>query len=213
MLFDEIEKAHEDVWNILLQILEDGVVTDAQGHKVDFRNTAVIMTSNIGAKSITAAGTPLGFAPEEQKSADAQFAAVKAAVIAELRRTFRPEFLNRVDETIVFRRLSREDCAEIARRLLAQTVSRAAALGITLEADEDCAVSLAERGYDVSYGARPLRRLIRSEVEDALATCLLDGTLASGDTAVLAAENGTLCVRRREKAAAAALGDVGAQKA
>ena len=213
VLFDEIEKAHEDVWNILLQILEDGVVTDAQGRKVDFRNTAVIMTSNIGAKSITAAGTPLGFAPEEQKSADAQFAAVKAAVIAELRRTFRPEFLNRVDETIVFRRLSREDCAEIARRLLAQTVSRAAALGITLEADEECAVSLAERGYDVSYGARPLRRLIRSEVEDALATCLLDGTLASGDTAVLAAENGTLCMRRREKAAAAALGDVGAQKA
>ena len=213
VLFDEIEKAHEDVWNILLQILEDGVVTDAQGHKVDFRNTAVIMTSNIGAKSITAAGTPLGFAPEEQKSADAQFAAVKAAVITELRRTFRPEFLNRVDETIVFRRLSREDCTEIARRLLAQTVSRAAALGVTLEADEDCAVSLAERGYDVSYGARPLRRLIRSEVEDALATCLLDGTLASGDTAVLAAENGTLCVRRREKAAAAALGDVGAQKA
>lgn len=212
VLFDEIEKAHEDVWNILLQILEDGVVTDAQGRKVDFRNTAVIMTSNIGAKSITAAGTPLGFAPEEQKSADAQFAAVKAAVIAELRRTFRPEFLNRVDETIVFRRLSREDCAEIARRLLAQTVSRAAALGITLEADEDCAVSLAERGYDVSYGARPLRRLIRGEVEDALATCLLDGTLASGDTAVLTAENGTLCVRRREKAAAAALGDVGAQK-
>ena len=137
VLFDEIEKAHEDVWNILLQILEDGVVTDAQGRKVDFRNTAVIMTSNIGAKSITAAGTPLGFAPEEQKSADAQFAAVKAAVIAELRRTFRPEFLNRVDETIVFRRLSREDCAEIARRLLAQTVSRAAALGITLEADEE----------------------------------------------------------------------------
>ena len=213
VLFDEIEKAHEDVWNILLQILEDGVVTDAQGHKVDFRNTAVIMTSNIGAKSITAAGTPLGFAPEEQKSADAQFAAVKEAVIAELRRTFRPEFLNRVDETIVFRRLSREDCAEIARRLLAQTVSRAAALGVMLEADEGCAVSLAERGYDVSYGARPLRRLIRGEVEDALATCLLDGTLASGDTAVLAAENGTLCVRRREKAAAAALGDVGAQKA
>ena len=138
---------------------------------------------------------------------------MKAAVIAELRRTFRPEFLNRVDETIVFRRLSREDCAEIARRLLAQTVSRAAALGITLEANEECAVSLAERGYDVSYGARPLRRLIRGEVEDALATCLLDGTLASGDTAVLAAENGTLCVHRREKAAAAALGDVGAQKA
>lgn len=204
VLFDEIEKAHEDVWNILLQILEDGVVTDAQGRKVDFRNTAVIMTSNIGAKSITAAGTPLGFAPEEQKSADAQFAAVKAAVIAELRRTFRPEFLNRVDETIVFRRLSREDCAEIARRLLAQTVSRAAALGITLEANEDCAVSLAERGYDVSYGARPLRRLIRGEVEDALATCLLDGTLASGDTAVLHAGKDALLLSKREETALAA---------
>ena len=206
VLFDEIEKAHEDVWNILLQILEDGVVTDAQGHKVDFRNTAVIMTSNIGAKSITAAGTPLGFAPEEQKSADAQFAAVKAAVIAELRRTFRPEFLNRVDETIVFRRLSHEDCAEIARRLLAQTVSRAAALGITLEADEGCAVSLAERGYDVSYGARPLRRLIRSEVEDALATCLLDGTLRHGDTAVLRAGETALHLSQKEETALAAFG-------
>ena len=155
----------------------------------------------------------LGAGLHDRAKKGSRFGIIAAAVIAELRRTFRPEFLNRVDETIVFRRLSREDCAEIARRLLAQTVSRAAALGITLEADEDCAVSLAERGYDVSYGARPLRRLIRGEVEDALATCLLDGTLASGDTAVLAAENGTLCVRRREKAAAAALGDVGAQKA
>lgn len=194
MLFDEIEKAHEDVWNILLQILEDGVVTDAQGHKVDFRNTAVIMTSNIGAKSITAAGTPLGFAPEEQKSADAQFAAVKAAVIAELRRTFRPEFLNRMDETIVFRRLSREDCAEIARAgCLRDRFPRRGARHHACATKSE-PVSLAERGYDVSYGARPLRRLIRGEVEDALATCLLDGTLASGDTAVLAAENGTLCV-------------------
>ena len=206
VLFDEIEKAHEDVWNILLQILEDGVVTDAQGRKVDFRNTAVIMTSNIGAKSITAAGTPLGFAPEEKKSADAQFAAVKEAVTAELRRTFRPEFLNRVDETIVFRRLSREDCAEIARRLLAQTVSRAAALGVTLKANEDCTVSLAERGYDAVYGARPLRRLIRGEVEDALATCLLDGTLASGDTAVLSAGKETLLLSKKEEAALAAFG-------
>ena len=210
---DEIDQANAD-----LETAQQQEQTQYDSMKVRIQymyeqGNDSVWTAIIGAKSITAAGTPLGFAPEEQKSADAQFAAVKAAVIAELRRTFRPEFLNRVDETIVFRRLSREDCAEIARRLLAQTVSRAAALGITLEADEGCAVSLAERGYDVSYGARPLRRLIRSEVEDALATCLLDGTLASGDTAVLAAENGTLCVRRREKAAAAALGDVGAQKA
>ena len=114
--------------------------------------------------------------------------------------------MNRVDETIVFRRLSREDCAEIARRLLAQTVSRAAALGITLEADENCAVSLAERGYDVSYGARPLRRLIRSEVEDALATCLLDGTLRHGDTAVLRAGETALHLFKKEETALAAFG-------
>jgi len=206
VLFDEIEKAHEDVWNLLLQILEDGTVTDSQGRKVDFRNTAVIMTSNVGAKSITAAGTPLGFAPQARESADARFAAVKSAVTAELRRTFRPEFLNRVDETIVFRQLQKEDSAEIARRLLAQTCSRAAALGITLEIREECAASLAERGCDAVYGARPLRRLISTEVEDALATCLLDGTLASGDTAVLHAGETALHLSKKEETALAAFG-------
>ena len=203
VLFDEIEKAHEDVWNILLQILEDGVVTDAQGRKVEFRNAVIIMTSNVGAKNITTAGTPLGFAPEEQ---NAPFAAVKAAVMAELRQTFRPEFLNRVDETIVFRRLQQEDIAEIARRLLVQTQARAAALGVTLEVDENCALSLAGRGYDALYGARPLRRLVRSEVEDALATCLLDGTLKSGDTAALSAGEGALRLSKKEETALAAFG-------
>ena len=213
VLFDEIEKAHEDVWNILLQILEDGVVTDAQGRKVDFRNTAVIMTSNIGAKSITAAGTPLGFAANAQEDGEAHFRAVKEAVTAELRRTFRPEFLNRVDETIVFRPLSEENMAEIARRLLEKTAARMETLGIRFVFDAAAARLLAQRGTDASYGARPLRRLISAEVEDALASLLLEGTLAHGDTAVLTAENGTLCVRRREEAAAAALGDAGAQKA
>ena len=206
VLFDEIEKAHEDVWNLLLQILEDGTVTDSQGRKVDFRNTAVIMTSNVGAKSITAAGTPLGFAPQARESADARFAAVKSAVTAELRRTFRPEFLNRVDETIVFRQLQKEDSAEIARRLLAQTCSRAAALGITLEIREECAASLAERGCDAVYGARPLRRLISTEVEDALATCLLDGTLRHGDTAVLRAGETALHLSKKGETALAAFG-------
>ncbi len=213
VLFDEIEKAHEDVWNILLQILEDGVVTDAQGHKVDFRNTAVIMTSNIGAKSITAAPTPLGFAANAQEDGETHFRAVKEAVTAELRRTFRPEFLNRVDETIVFRPLSEENMAEIARRLLKKTAARMEALGIRFVFDDAAARLLAQRGTDASYGARPLRRLISAEVEDALASLLLEGTITHGDTAVLAAENGTLCVRRWEEAAAAALGDVGAQKA
>ena len=213
VLFDEIEKAHEDVWNVLLQILEDGAVTDSQGRRVDFRSAVIVMTSNVGAKSITAAAAPLGFAANAQEDGEARFGAVKEAVTAELRRTFRPEFLNRVDETIVFRPLSEENMAEIARRLLKKTAARMEALGIRFVFDDAAARLLAQRGTDASYGARPLRRLISAEVEDALASLLLEGTLAHGDTAVLAAENGTLCVRRREEAAAAALGDIGAQKA
>ena len=213
VLFDEIEKAHEDVWNVLLQILEDGAVTDSQGRRVDFRSAVIVMTSNVGAKSITAAPTPLGFAANAQEDGEARFGAVKEAVTAELRRTFRPEFLNRVDETIVFRPLSEENMAEIARRLLKKTAARMEALGIRFIFDDAAARLLAQRGTDASYGARPLRRLISAEVEDALASLLLEGTLTRGDTAVLAAENGTLRVRRREEAAAAALGDVGAQKA
>ena len=198
---------------MLLQILEDGAVTDSQGRRVDFRSAVILMTSNVGAKSITAAGTPLGFAPEGRQDEDARFRAVKEAVTAELKRTFRPEFLNRVDETVVFRRLGERDMAEIARRLLTQTAARMRALGVTFLFDDAAAETLAERGNDPAYGARPLRRLISAEVEDALASLLLEGTLAHGDTAVLTAENGTLCVRRREEAVAAALGDVGAQKA
>ena len=213
VLFDEIEKAHEDVWNVLLQILEDGAVTDSQGRRVDFRSAVIVMTSNVGAKSITAAPTPLGFAANAQEDGEAHFRAVKEAVTAELRRTFRPEFLNRVDETIVFRPLSEENMAEIARRLLKKTAARMEALGIRFVFDDAAARLLAQRGTDASYGARPLRRLISAEVEDALASLLLEGTLTRGDTAVLAAENGTLCVHRREEAAAAALGDAGAQKA
>ena len=213
VLFDEIEKAHEDVWNVLLQILEDGAVTDSQGRRVDFRSAVIVMTSNVGAKSITAAPTPLGFAANAQEDGEAHFRAVKEAVTAELRRTFRPEFLNRVDETIVFRPLSEENMAEIARRLLKKTAARMEALGIRFVFDDAAARLLAQRGTDASYGARPLRRLISAEVEDTLASLLLEGTLTRGDTAVLAAENGTLRVRRREEAAAAALGDVGAQKA
>ncbi len=206
VLFDELEKAHEDVWNILLQILEDGALTDSQGRQADFRNTLVIMTSNVGARSISAGGARLGFAPQGAADASAQPAAVKEAAMAELRRTFRPEFLNRVDETVVFRRLSERDTAEIAKRLLRQTAQRAASAGVTLTFDDAAADELARRGYDPIYGARPLRRLIRSEVEDALATCLLDGTLASGDTAVLSAGKETLLLSKKEETALAAFG-------
>ncbi len=186
VLFDEIEKANEDVWNILLQILEDGVVTDAQGRKVDFKNTVIVMTSNVGAKSITARGGTLGFTHEEGTSEGANDdEKVREAVMAELRRTFKPEFLNRIDETVVFRRLSEDDIAEIARRMLANTEKRVAKLGVTLDADDAAVRKLAKTGFDPMYGARPLRRVIQSQVEDAVAEQLLEGKLKNGSHATI----------------------------
>ena len=167
VLFDEIEKAHEDVWNLLLQILEDGVLTDAQGRRVDFRNTVLVMTSNVGAKAITSSAAKLGFAQAED--GDGGFARVKETVMAELRATFKPEFLNRIDSTVVFRRLSRADVSAIARRMLKATVQRAAALGVTLTVEDAAVERIADEGFDPLYGARPLRRVIRAEVEDAVA--------------------------------------------
>lgn len=134
VLFDEIEKAHPDVWNILLQILEDGIVTDSQGRRVDFKNTIIVMTSNVGAKNITAADTPLGFdgsGEAAKRTEEERFARIKDAVMAELRQTFRPEFLNRIDEIIVFHQLTEENIRSIARRMLDTIGSRMAAQGIT----------------------------------------------------------------------------------
>ena len=202
VLFDEIEKAHEDVWNLLLQILEDGVLTDAQGRRVDFRNTVLVMTSNVGAKAITSSAAKLGFAQAEDS--DGGFARVKEAVMAELRATFKPEFLNRIDSTVVFRRLSRADVSAIARRMLKATVQRAAALGITLTVEDTAVERIADEGFDPLYGARPLRRVIRAEVEDAVAELLLSGALHAGDAARIGVEDGTLRVRREEPSIPAA---------
>ena len=202
VLFDEIEKAHEDVWNLLLQILEDGVLTDAQGRRVDFRNTVLVMTSNVGAKAITSSAAKLGFAQAED--GDGGFARVKETVMAELRATFKPEFLNRIDSTVVFRRLSRADVSAIARRMLKATVQRAAALGVTLTVEDAAVERIADEGFDPLYGARPLRRVIRAEVEDAVAELLLSGTLHAGGAARIAAEDGTLRVRREEPSIPAA---------
>ena len=202
VLFDEIEKAHEDVWNLLLQILEDGVLTDAQGRRVDFRNTVLVMTSNVGAKAITSSAAKLGFAQVEDS--DGGFARVKETVMAELRATFKPEFLNRIDSTVVFRRLSRADVSAIARRMLKATVQRAAALGVTLTVEDAAVERIADEGFDPLYGARPLRRVIRAEVEDAVAELLLSGTLHAGGAARIAAEDGTLRVRREEPSIPAA---------
>ena len=202
VLFDEIEKAHEDVWNLLLQILEDGVLTDAQGRRVDFRNTVLVMTSNVGAKAITSSAAKLGFAQAED--GDGGFARVKETVMAELRATFKPEFLNRIDSTVVFRRLSRADVSAIARRMLEATVQRAAALDVTLTVEDAAVERIADEGFDPLYGARPLRRVIRAEVEDAVAELLLSGALHAGGAARIGAEDGALRVRREEPSIPAA---------
>jgi len=199
VLFDEIEKAHEDVWNILLQILEDGIVTDSQGRKVDFKNTIIVMTSNVGAKNITADAARLGFDggdKDEKESEEAHFGRIRDAVMADLKRTFRPEFLNRIDEIIVFRQLTEDNIRQIARRMLDVTGARMAQQGITLEADDDAVAELAQDGFDPQYGARPLRRAIQSMVEDAVAEKMLEGELKSGDTAHVRLKDGKVVIEK-----------------
>ena len=178
VLFDEIEKAHEDVWGILLQIMDDGHLTDSAGRKVDFRNTVIVMTSNVGAKAITEGRLPLGFAGTETgREAD-----MRRMVMEELRTTFRPEFLNRIDETIVFHRLGLEDMVEITRNMLAQVKERFQELGLELQVPEDTVRWLACAGSDDKFGARPLRRVVQQSIEDAAAEMLLDGTTNPGDS-------------------------------
>ena len=197
VLFDEIEKAHEDVWNILLQILEDGLVTDSQGRRVDSKNTIIVMTSNVGARNITAADKPLGFDGREADTDEsARFERIKQAVMEELRRTFKPEFLNRIDETIVFRQLTEEDIRRIAQRMLEITGKRMAQQNITLLADEEAVATLAKDGFDPQYGARPLRRAIQNEVEDAVAEQMLEGKLLSGDTARICLRDGKVAIEK-----------------
>jgi len=197
VLFDEMEKAHEDVWNILLQILDDGVVTDSQGRSVDFKNTVIVMTSNVGARNITAGHrASLGFAATEEESENERFQRIHAAVMAELDRTFKPEFLNRIDETIVFRQLTENDIAEIAKRMLAVTARRMEEQGIALTWDEDALAALAKAGFDERYGARPLRRKIQSTVEDAVAEQMLEGNLQKGDTAKIVLRDEKLVVEK-----------------
>ncbi|MDO5413543.1 MAG: ATP-dependent Clp protease ATP-binding subunit [bacterium] len=177
VLFDEIEKAHEDVWSILLQIMDDGHLTDATGRRVDFSNTVIVMTSNIGAKTITENRPALGFADSQRRDEED----MNQKVMAELRATFRPEFLNRVDETIVFHRLSDEHLCAITQTLLEQVKQRFQALGITLLVPEDTACWLASQGRDAKFGARPLRRTVQHCIEDAAAEQLLEGKIGPGD--------------------------------
>ena len=197
VLFDEIEKAHPDVWNILLQILEDGIVTDSQGRRVDFKNTIIVMTSNVGAKNITAAETPLGFHSGDQSAEEDEtkrYERIRQAVMDDLKKTFRPEFLNRIDEIIVFRQLTQENIREIASRMLQVTGRRMAEQGITLDVDDDALTELARDGFDPQYGARPLRRSIQNLVEDAVAEQMLEGKLRSGGTAHVRLKDGKVVI-------------------
>ena len=174
VLFDEIEKAHPDVFNMLLQILEDGRLTDSQGRTVDFKNTVIIMTSNVGARMITDKQKSLGFAQEEkaQKQED-----IRSLVMGELKKVFRPEFLNRVDDIIVFNKLTQDEIKQIAGKMLETLSKRLAAMDITITFTDAAITAIADKGFDDSYGARPLRRAIQSEIEDVLSEKLLDGEI------------------------------------
>ena len=179
VLFDEIEKAHPDVFNMLLQILDDGVLTDGQGRRVDFKNCIIIMTSNVGAKLISQKQKAFGFAAGA-KELEQNEKEIKDAVMGELRNTFRPEFLNRVNDIIVFQRLTKENIKEIASRLLAVLQKRVEDMGIEVTFSDEAVSKIADAGFDDVYGARPLKRAIQSRIEDALSEEMLKGNVKKG---------------------------------
>lgn len=190
ILFDEIEKAHPDVFNILLQVLDDGHITDSQGRKVDFKNTILIMTSNAGAQSIMAP-KKLGFLSGDDEKQD--YERMKGSVMEEVKRIFRPEFLNRIDEIIVFHALNKEHIRSIAGILLNGFAKRCKEqMDITLKVQNTAKDIIAEAGFDQKYGARPLKRAIQNKIEDVLAEEILEGKVKSGDTVSLGARNGKL---------------------
>jgi len=186
ILLDEIEKAHPEAFNMLLQIMEDGSLADAKGRRVDFRNTILLMTSNVGAELLTRE-MALGFAVhrDEAKTAEEEYQKMKEKVLDQLKKTFRPEFLNRIDATVVFRALSKEEIKEIVELMLGQVQERLRYQEIKLEATEEAKELLAKEGYDPHFGARPLRRVIQQMVEDALSEGVLAGEFRPGDTVVI----------------------------
>ncbi|ABW18018.1 ATP-dependent Clp protease ATP-binding subunit [Alkaliphilus oremlandii] len=194
VLFDEIEKAHPDVFNILLQILDDGRLTDAQGRTVDFKNTVIIMTSNVGAHTIKKQKI-LGFAASQEESAQNEYEKMKENIMDELRRTFRPEFLNRIDDIIVFHGLEREDIGKIVDLLLVDLKSRLKALEIDLEISEEAKNYIADKGFDPQFGARPLKREIQRTVENQLSEELLRGSIKAGSTVLVDLSDGKIVIR------------------
>ncbi|MFA5659438.1 MAG: ATP-dependent Clp protease ATP-binding subunit, partial [Oscillospiraceae bacterium] len=185
VLFDEIEKAHSDIFNVLLQILEDGFVTDSQGRRVLFKNTVIIMTSNLGAKKITDKKS-LGFNTAEMDEKE-----ISSEIMSELKNKFSPEFLNRIDDTIIFRSLDRSDIEKITVKLLNELAKRLNSLEITIEYSQEAIKKIAAAGFSASYGARPLRRIITSEVENLLSEKLLNEEISKGDELKLIVESGS----------------------
>ncbi|MBE7012908.1 MAG: ATP-dependent Clp protease ATP-binding subunit [Ruminococcaceae bacterium] len=196
VLFDEIEKAHPDVFNILLQILEDGILTDSQGRRVDFKNTVIIMTSNIGARLITEKSTSMGFGGETADNDD--YEKIKSSVLGELKKAFRPELLNRIDEIIVFKKLTKENITDITKIMLKNLKNRLSAMDVDVEFTEDVISHLAEEGFDPVYGARPLRRAIQSGIEDLISDEMLSGNVAEGMKVLVDFKDGKITVVKQE---------------
>jgi len=196
VLFDEIEKAHPDVFNILLQILDDGRLTDSKGRTVNFKNTCIIMTSNLGARHLTEKAKALGFGTTAETGEEA----AREKILDELKKAFRPEFLNRVDDIIIFNRLTADEIREIAGKMLASLSARLSSLGIDLRFDDSAVKEIASSGYDDTYGARPLRRAIQTKIEDMLSERILDSTLKKGDSAVCTFKDGEFTVVKDEHA-------------
>lgn len=186
VLFDEIEKAHPDVFNMLLQILDDGILTDSTGRKVDFKNTVIIMTSNLGAKMIAGEGKAIGFGTDTDTLSDKR---IHDAVMSELKKAFRPEFLNRVDEIIVFGQLKKDEIKEIAKRMLRNLKNRLASMEIEMDFSDDVISMVADAGFDPVYGARPLRRVIQNRIEDKLSEEILEGKVEKGKKYVCSMKN------------------------
>ena len=192
VLFDEIEKAHPDVFNILLQILDDGRLTDSKGRTVDFKNTILIMTSNVGAKTIKKQKT-LGFGtPNEEDKEKDEYEKMKENIMSELKKQFRPEFLNRIDDIIVFHSLNKDNISKIVKLMCKTLIARLEEMTIKLEMDEEAINLIAKSGFDLEYGARPLKRSIQKELENELSELILQGTIKSGDTVEATVKEGKM---------------------
>ena len=184
MLLDEIEKAHTDVFNLLLQVMDEGRLTDSYGRTVDFRNTVLIMTSNVGTRELKDFGTGIGFAKDE-RAGDKEYS--RSVIQKALNKRFAPEFINRIDEIINFDQLGKDAIVNIVDLELTHIVKRVTDLGYNIEMTAEAKSFLADKGYDIQYGARPLKRALQNYVEDEISELLLDGALQPGDNIVVTA--------------------------